>query len=101
MLCCRWGCDNLNIVSETLHKTLLKNSLTHGLKNMFKSDETLHRKSFRPTLRCGGTKRPLPKCMAVLGPNKAYLCYYLVIYISRGLSVTIKTKNVYHIVKID
>ena len=51
-------------------------------------------------LGMGGLKGP-PRFMAVLGTNKAYQCYYQVIGISRGLSVTIKTKTLDHILKID
>ena len=44
------------------------------------------------------------RCRQVYGcfrAYKTYLCYYQVTGISRGLSVTIRTKNVDHILKID
>ena len=39
--------------------------------------------------RYGGTLQAPPRNIAVLGPNKAYLCYYKVL---RGLLVTVKKK---------
>ena len=51
-------------------------------------------------LVCGGLKGP-PRYMAVLMHNKAYLCYYLAIGISKGITVAIKMKIFDHILKID